>query len=174
MSITKNFFYARVLCDTNLYKVEISEEEQFHYGREVIIKTEFGEDFAVITSWKSSDHTSKVKCSKAFFIRYANSEDKLKKQELDTKAQLIKARINTCKDKLELKMQITHILLPLSGNSIGIFYVAQGRVDFRQLLTDLKKLFKEKVIMRQISHKQREESFSFDPRTPIKHHGNYL
>jgi cell fate regulator YaaT (PSP1 superfamily) len=166
----KTFFYARVLSDTNLYKVSIDKDREFLYGAEVIIKTEFGTNLATITSWKT-DKSSSINRNKPFesgqLIRYATVLDKAQQNSLITESNEIKKKINELKDKNKLDMHITHILLSHCGKTIGIFYVAEERVDFRQLLIDLRTSFKKKVIMKQVSDKQREKSFTFDPRVPL-------
>jgi cell fate regulator YaaT (PSP1 superfamily) len=169
-----SFFYARVLSDTNLYKVLISPEDEFLYGAEIIIKTEFGMNLATITSWKSDKESTSQ--NKVFLsgklIRYATELDKAQKKLLVHESNEIKRKVNELKSQNNLDMHITHILLPLCGKNIGIFYVAEKRVDFRQLLIDLRETFKKKIILKQVSDKQREKSFTFDPRVPL-HKLNY-
>ena len=156
----KPFFFARVFADTNLYKVYISEKQIFRYGAEVVIKTEFGQDLAVITSLKTDNEDSKEKFfDSGSLIRYATEEDKVQRKNLDKKIVELKAEINTLVDYLKLEMNITHVLIPLSDNSICIYYTARGRVDFRDLLTELRNKYKIKITMRQIGPKDRSSSF---------------
>lgn len=176
MNEDKKYFFARSLCDTNLYKVELKNQE-FRYANEVIIKTEFGTDLAVISSWTFGEQMQNKKLpsyDSGVLLRYATSEDKALRKQRDFETQAIKAQINQMKDSLGLEMQISHVLVPLTGKSICIYYVAKSRVDFRGLLIEMRSQFKEKVIMRHISAKERKESFSIDSRIPMSRKQDYI
>ncbi|MEX1098849.1 MAG: PSP1 C-terminal domain-containing protein, partial [Bacteriovoracaceae bacterium] len=67
----------------------------------------------------------------------------------------------------KLKMNITHVLLPLKGKSLVIYYTAKSRVDFRELLKRLRGEFKQKIVMRQIGSRDRMDSFVLDSRIPL-------
>lgn len=154
------FFYARVFSDTNLYKVHIPAQSTFKYGAEVIIKTEFGTDLAVISSFKSeASALSKNAFTSGELIRYATAEDTKNKLSLKAKTADYKTKIKAIIKSSNLNMKLAHILIPLSQDSICIYYTADSRVDFRQLLIELRRHFKTKIILRQISQFQRENSF---------------
>jgi cell fate regulator YaaT (PSP1 superfamily) len=156
----KNFFFARVFSDTNLYKVAITDDQEFRYGSEVIIHTEFGLNIAVVTSFKTTSDKENIKsypCGK--LVRYATIEDKAMRALLDKKSILIKAEINKFVQSLHLDMNLTNILISLSESSMCIYYTAKGRVDFRALLVKLKSNYKAKIILRQISSQERKSSF---------------
>ena len=171
----QKYFFARVLADTNIYKVEMGVQP-FRYGAEVVISTEFGEDLAFVTSFLfeqelGPNQQPKSKVCPARFVRYASEEDKSLAQERMSRSRDLRREVVGMVKQLKLGMNVTHVLLPLKGNSIGIFYSAQGRVDFRELLKLLKGRLKEKVVLRQIGAKARLESFALDARIPMnKHH----
>ena len=169
MKTEKKFFYARVLSDTNIYKVSLSTADKFLYGAEVIIKTEFGLDLATITSWKTKLELGNKKIKpfeSGTLIRYANAEDKELKRLTLIEATAIKKEVNQLKEQHGLPMNITHLIYPICRKTIGIFYTSNERVDFRELLVSLRQAFNKKIILRQISPAQREKSFVFDPRVP--------
>jgi cell fate regulator YaaT (PSP1 superfamily) len=158
----KLFFFARVFSDPNLYKVSSSVKQEFRYGAEVIIETELGPNIAVITSWETDNEVNNTKCYlSGHLIRYATEEDKIKRKLLRSKYPSIKAQINTLINSLNLNMYVTNILLPLSDNSICIYYTAPERVDFRLLLTELKNTFKTKIILKHLNQRERRSSFLF-------------
>ncbi|MCO4752996.1 MAG: hypothetical protein KC478_00870 [Bacteriovoracaceae bacterium] len=160
------FFTARVMADTNLYIVELGSNE-FTYGKEVIVKTEFGNDLAYITSFPF-DTAEEVKGHLSGpMLRYANDSDKEAAKVSGQKSITVKKEITKLAQELNLEMNITHILCPLEGKTIAVYYTAKGRVDFRELLKQLRSLRKEKIIMRQIGTKERFDSFAMDARTPI-------
>jgi cell fate regulator YaaT (PSP1 superfamily) len=162
-------FHARVLADTNLYKVNLSSEA-FHYGREVVIETEFGKDIAVISSFLFDSDEKSDSYSSGKMIRYSTDSDKDLRLKNNERAKILKATVYESIERCNLKMSITHVLVPLIGNKVVVYYVAKGRVDFRELLKDLRPKIKESIVMRQISPKQREDSFAIDHREPVSHY----
>ena len=56
----------------------------------------------------------------------------------------------------QLDMKVVDIVFPLNSSYVRISFVAEKRVDFRQLLKDLATYFKTRIELRQIS--SREES----------------
>jgi len=170
----KTFFFARVFADTNLYKVSISDDQKFRYGAEVIINTEFGQDLAVITGWKTEHEQDKTKSYvSGALIRYATQEDKIKRKVLDKKSISIKAQINTLIDEFKLKMNLTHVLIPLSDDSICIYYTASNRVDFRNLLTEVRNQYKVKITFKHINYKERRSSFLFSSDLSLYNHVSF-
>jgi len=173
MNITNNekhiptkSFYARVLADTNLYRVDIGEEE-FRYGEEVLIKTEFGEDLGFISSFLFDDGESKKAFHSGAMIRYPTKEDKEVQIAQQDHGRHFKASITQMASELKLNMNITHVLVPVYGKTVVVYYLAKGRVDFRELLKKMRVEFKQKIIMRQISSEDRKKSFSADCRMPL-------
>jgi cell fate regulator YaaT (PSP1 superfamily) len=167
MKNTKKYFYARILADTNLYLVELGNNE-FQYGAEVLINTEFGKDIAVISSFLMEEKPSKKAYESRVMLSYVTAKDKEVLAINSKRSQVLKSKISETIKRRELKMSITHILVPLYGNTVVVYYVAKARVDFRQLLTELRSELKEKIVMRQISTKERSNSFAIDCRIPFE------
>ena len=167
MKNTKKYFYARILADTNLYLVELGNNE-FQYGAEVLINTEFGKDIAVISSFLMEEKPSQKAYESRVMLSYVTAKDKEVLAINSKRSQVLKSKISETIKRRELKMSITHILVPLYGNTVVVYYVAKARVDFRQLLTELRSNLKEKVVMRQISTKERSNSFAIDCRIPFE------
>lgn len=163
----KSYCYARIIADTNLYRVQIDPQD-FHYGKQVVIRSEFGLDLGFITSFPFKEKSGDEKFYDAGkLVRYATLEDlELSAQRLKTSRSL---RIQVIKHSQELKLQmnVTHLLLPLEGNTIVIYYTANGRIDFRELLKRLRMEMKEKITMRQIANRERFNSFCMDQRNPF-------
>lgn len=162
-------FFARIAADTNIYKINQVSHESFKYGAPIIIKSEFGEDLAYVTSFPFDSKADTPHCSNASFIRYAQEDDFEKVKKREEKSKNLKAQIRQMSHKRNLEMNITHILVPLDEASIGVFYTATDRVDFRELLKDLRSEFKgKKIIMRQVGNKARQDSFALDARIPFQ------
>lgn len=165
-----NTFLARVMADTNIYQVKLGRND-FQYGAQVVIKTEFGEDLAFITSFLfDAPKDNGKKFLKARFVRYATEEDKELGAIKLAESRMARKEIVETSLKLGLDMNITHVLLPLSGNGMAVYYTANDRVDFRELLKILRESFKEKIVMRQIGSKARMDSFALDVRIPQNKH----
>lgn len=166
----KKYFYSRVLADTNLYLTEF-EGEDFRYGAQVVIESEFGQDLAYITSFtfRGSKDGSKEGSNhaKARFVRYADDKDRETAEHRLKESREARKEVTQIAADLGLKMNITHLLLPLKGNAMVVYYTAEGRVDFRELLKRARSRFKERIVMRQIGAKARLNSFAIDARIPM-------
>jgi cell fate regulator YaaT (PSP1 superfamily) len=160
------FFFVKVLGDTNRYLVKLGNHT-FHYGKQVIIKTEFGEDLGYIHSFLFDQKPEGKFFDSGALIRYATREDLSLLEEKQAESNQIRKRVKVLVEELGLNMSITHILLPLNGESMGIFFLAPDRVDFRELLKRLRLEWRYKNILRQITTKQRAEIFQEDPRIPL-------
>ena len=68
----------------------------------------------------------------------------------------------------QLEMKVVDILFPLNCSYVLISFVAEKRVDFRQLLKDLASYFKTRIELRQIS--SREESKIYGGLGPCGRH----
>lgn len=166
----KKFFYARVMADTNLYAVELGDHP-FRHGANVIIRTEFGDDMGFVTSFPFENlPDSKDIYKSGRLIRYATEEDKEAFNEKLKESRQTRLKVHKMATDLNLEMNITHILLPLSNTSLVVFYTSDGKVDFRELLKVMKAEFKQKIVMRQIRSKDRMESFHLDARNPVNHY----
>lgn len=66
------------------------------------------------------------------------------------------AKVNALIQKNQLEMKLIDIVFPLERRQVLITFVAEHRVDFRQLLKDLANFFKARIELRQIN--SREES----------------
>lgn len=162
--VMNKYFYARVAVDTNLYTVPF-KEEFFRYGAEIIIDTEFGEDLAYVTSFPFGSKSEKAQVAQV--KRFATKEDKALFRSKELEACQLKKDIRRLIEKLGLGMNLTHVLLPIKGQKMCVYYTAKGRVDFRELLKELAKLCpKTKTILRQIGPSERRDSFAIDARIP--------
>ena len=53
-------------------------------------------------------------------------------------------------ERLKLKMNLVEVERIFGGQHVVVYYVAETRVDFRQLLKDLRRMFKTNIEMKQI------------------------
>ncbi len=60
---------------------------------------------------------------------------------------------NICREKIKehgLEMHLLKAYVPLNAKKIFFYYTAEERVDFRQLVRDLARIFKKRIEMRQV------------------------
>ena len=90
-------------------------------------------------------------------LRIANHRDleRLKESRSKEKETLIKAR--AISRMLMLDMKIGDVEYQGDGRKITIYYTAEGRVDFRELVREYARKFKAKVEMRQIGARQESQ-----------------
>jgi cell fate regulator YaaT (PSP1 superfamily) len=87
---------------------------------------------------------------KGRFIRYATAEDINEERHLEKSA---KEELEYCKrfaKELELPMEIVASEHLFGGERIIFYFVAEGRIDFRELVKRLAKEFQTRIEMRQI------------------------
>ena len=125
-------------------------------GDKVIIEGEFGNDLGIVSEigisaqggpasgWESKDSEGQP------IVRVATPRDieAFEKNE-EKKVELL----NVCKSeikRLELKMKLIDARIGLDGSNVVIIFTADERVDFRELVKTLAKIFHRSVRMLQI------------------------
>ena len=119
-------------------------------GDYVIVEHDRGMDYGRIVSPKDEAASSKTKESLKKLVRAA-SEGDLKQIE-DNR---IKAReaFGSCVKKIaehKLEMKLVHAEYSFDRSKIIFYFTSSGRVDFRDLVKDLAKIFKARIELRQI------------------------
>jgi len=87
---------------------------------------------------------------KGRFVRYATAEDINEERHLEKSA---KEELGYCKrfvEELELPMEIVASEHLFGGERVIFYFVAEGRIDFRELVKRLAKEFQTRIEMRQI------------------------
>ncbi len=134
--------------DTN--KVGILDRAEDDLSRDdlvVVYTEEKGEDLAkVIGSSRECPPSSKV----FQFVRKAKEGDlrRMRKNEEESKRAFA-----TCKEKIKkhgLGMHLLKAYVPLSSNKIFFYYTSEERVDFRNLVKELARIFRKRIEMRQV------------------------
>ncbi|MFC1567117.1 stage 0 sporulation family protein [bacterium] len=114
----------------------------------VIIKTDNGLEFAEVVNKEKTIETTKIPIYK--IVRKLSTIDEERMQRLREKQ--IKA-LRTCQrkiDELKLKMNLTCVEYIFDRSKLFVYYTADSRVDFRQLIKDLGQTLKTKIQMVQI------------------------
>lgn len=119
------------------------------FADKVIVETEKGEDMAsVIYSDREIEVDKKADMKK--LIRVATDEDiENKRKNIEDEPKAFKE----CKEfvvKHKLEMKLLKAEYTLDRSKLTFFFTADGRVDFRQLVRDLARVFRTRIEMRQV------------------------
>lgn len=119
-------------------------------GDFVIVETargvEFGEAVIGIKEVTEEDIVSPLKK----VLRIADDEDKAKNEENKEKE---KEAFNICLEKISehgLPMKLIDVEYTFDNSKIIFYFVADGRIDFRELVKDLAAIFRTRIELRQI------------------------
>lgn len=119
-------------------------------GNSVIVETargiEFGEVVVGIKEVSEEDIVSPLKK----VLRIADVEDKAKNEENKLKE---KEAFGICLEKIgqhELPMKLIDVEYTFDNSKIIFYFVADGRIDFRELVKDLASVFRTRIELRQI------------------------
>jgi len=117
-------------------------------GDMVIIKTDQGlENAPVLESFKAEDITEEKEVS---FVRKAEPGDLEKIEKYNDKSE---EAIEYCKkmvDKHELPMKLLNSFFSFDGGRLTFTFIADGRVDFRELVKDLTRHFQKSIRLQQV------------------------
>lgn len=130
-----------------------------HIGSIVTVEANSGHDVGVVSltgelvkiqmkkKRSSEDSAPKI-------YRIANQKDVEIWQEVRKKEDSIKVEARKISHRLGLDMKITDIEYQGDGSKITFYYIADSRVDFRQLIKEYASSFRSKIDMKQIGFRQ--------------------
>jgi cell fate regulator YaaT (PSP1 superfamily) len=119
-------------------------------GDYVILEHDRGLDYGKIVSPEDAALEDKSKETLKKIVRIATDSDLKQIEENRAKA---KEAFNTCIKKIEehkLDMKLVRAEYSFDRTKIIFYFTAAGRVDFRNLVKDLAKIFKARIELRQI------------------------
>ena len=131
--------------------VSVETNEELCLNDRVIIKFTESLDMGIV---KSLNNNKDIES--ASFIRKATSEDNIQNCENCKYTRSLLPNIKQTAENLNLDMKIGFIATNLDRSKLTIFYTADERVDFRELVKILANEYKTKIEMRQIGN--RDES----------------
>lgn len=143
------FKYLVNLCGWGDLKVCVSNIE-FSKGDKIIVEDESGNIFGVIKNVLDKDIKENGEGEIFTIIRGATERD-LKSFEKNAKKE--KEVLDICRKeakRMALEMKFVDVFTTLGKGTIIITFIADGRVDFRQLVKNLSRIFHRSVRMRQI------------------------
>ncbi|OGX39347.1 MAG: stage 0 sporulation protein [Omnitrophica WOR_2 bacterium RIFCSPLOWO2_01_FULL_41_12] len=119
-------------------------------GNYVIVEHDRGLDYGQVVCPKDARADDKVKEQPKKIVRIADERDLKQIEDNRSKA---KEAFNTCLKKIgehKLQMKPVHSEYSFDRSKIIFYFTASGRVDFRNLVKDLAKIFKARIELRQI------------------------
>jgi len=116
----------------------------------VIVETNDGPELAQITISPREIPESEVSRPLKLVMRKATSEDIMRVQEMDIKEKEALVECNQLVTKFELPMKLISAEYSLDGTRLTIYFGAEERVDFRELVRELAGRLKVRVELRQM------------------------
>lgn len=126
-------------------------DDQYRRSNEVVVRSERGVEVGQVLCEATDDALSHLdQPATGSIVRLVSSEDAHNIDSIDSDRF---KKIETCKKQiaaLNLDMKLVDVETLLGGERIIVFYLADERVDFRQLVKTLAGEFKTRIEMRQI------------------------
>lgn len=136
----------------------LCEEFEVKYGDFLILETSRGIEFGkcVVAPKFIDEDTLSSPLKKC--IRIANEQDKRKNDENKVKEnEAFKIAQNKIKE-FELGMNLVDVEYTFDNNKVIFYFIAEGRVDFRDLVKNLASIFKTRIELRQIGVRDEAKS----------------
>ena len=126
-------------------------------GEQVIVEADQGEDLGEIAALGS---IAERKCSSSGgcatplpekrVLRFAERDDILKLDELRADESRVRTKTRKLVEHHKLKMKVTEAEWQLDKNKLIIYFTAERRVDFRELVRALARTFRTRIELKQI------------------------
>jgi len=120
-------------------------EQEFKRGDLLVVNTARGLELAKVSKYKDGEAPEPLD-----FIRFATSADIDNAKENIKEAQLITPTVKKEIEEFKLDMKLCSIEYTLDKEKVVINYIAEGRVDFREIVKSLASKLKSRIEMHQI------------------------
>ena len=129
----------------------MSSRQSYRYGDEIVARTNRGTEVGtVLCEATPVAFEAMEEPTQGRILRQLSKEDRSHLQRLETSAAKDLSTCQRCVDALKLPMELVDTERLLGGERFIVYFLADGRVDFRQLVRDLAKEFQTRIEMRQI------------------------
>ena len=119
-------------------------------GDHVIVKTDLGEEYATVVLPVHELADEKIQGELKPVLRIATEEDE-ERIALNRKNEWDAVRITRDRvKKREMEMKIIRADYTFDRSKVTIYFTADGRVDFRELVRDLASIFRTRIELRQV------------------------
>lgn len=133
-----------------IYYFKINNKMQLEKGDVCLVKTSIGLDLGTVVISCKYIKNDEIDTPLKSVVRKANEED-FKKLEIIRQEE--KDALDICKEKVKkynLPMKLVYVKYLFDKSRIIFYFVSTQRIDFRELVKDLIKIYKTKVELRQI------------------------
>jgi len=134
----------------NIYYFKINNMIRLKKGDICLVKTAIGLDLGKVVIPYKYIKIDEIDTPLKSVLRKANDED-FKKLEIIKREE--NDALNICKEKIKkfnLPMKLVYVKYLFDKSRIIFYFVSTQRIDFRELVKDLAKVFKTKIELRQI------------------------
>jgi cell fate regulator YaaT (PSP1 superfamily) len=124
-------------------------DEPIHAGADVVVRTQRGVEWGRVVTLRDEPEGGRRPSGEV--LRKAVSADHEKRKEIVDVQEVEEFRC--CRDLIKkngLPMNLVQVEHLFGGNKIIFYFLAEGRVDFRELVRDLAKEYRTRIEMRQI------------------------
>ena len=123
---------------------------ELEVGDAVIVETARGVEYGKVVLGKREIEEGNITSTLKPVIRKATPEDDKKNEANKAKC---KSAFDICLEKIAkhgLEMKLIDVEYTFDNNNVLIYFTADGRLDFRELVKDLASVFKTRIELRQI------------------------
>ena len=126
----------------------VNEEMGIRKDQTVIVQHKLGTDVGRVKRIRDMEESDSLEEKK--ILRIATERDKKKRQELSQEAQIAYKTCKELSDKHDMKMKLVRAYYSFDDRRLTFTFIADGRVDFRDLVKDLTKDFHKLIRLQQI------------------------
>ena len=129
----------------------MSSRQSYRYGDEVVARTDRGTEIGtVLCEATPVAFEAMEEPTQGRIIRELNKNDRSQQQRMESQTAKDIAVCQRSVDALKLSMELVDTERLLGGERFIVYFLADGRIDFRQLVRNLAKEFQTRIEMRQI------------------------
>ena len=129
----------------------MSSKQKLRYGDEVVARTKRGTEVGTVlceATPTALDHMTEPNQGRV--LRRLSEDDRRQWSHFDEKRDGDMQLAAQCVDALKLAMELVDVERIFGGELLIVYFLADQRVDFRQLVRDLAREFQTRIEMRQI------------------------
>jgi cell fate regulator YaaT (PSP1 superfamily) len=137
-------------------------EPVFRYGHRVIVRTPRGQEVGIVRCEATPETVAKLDsdCVEDRIVRLMTEADENEARKLRQKERGHLERCKQIVSEMGIVMELVRVERIFGGERIVIYYTADGRIDFRELVKVLAAEFQIRIEMRQISVRDGMKFFS--------------
>ena len=147
------------LRESNLHFFYLVSGAELKVGDYVIVEADRAQEYGQVISDPEIISDDKIEKNLRKVIRVANSQDLKQIQE---NKQKVKQAFDICTKKIDehkMEMKLVDVEYFFDRSKIVFYFTADGRVDFRELVKDLARIFKARIELKQIGVRDEAKLF---------------